>query len=272
MVGLLFNVRSKVDNPETTIYITGFEFYTTTSGSVYYELRTREGEYYDEPSGMDGVAGSIGAYDSFDLISLGIADGSGECAETIRAYKESGLFDEEDDDVCSLSIVPEEDFDESSNGIKNPWRLKGANATRSFYITLASMNLLVLPSKAATTTLTNDEPLFDTVVVASTDDLEIYEGVGAQTYPFHETEDFYHGVPLEFIGKIHYQVQGGVEEVPPQPEPTSIPSVELSASPTVTASPSRFGETKAPATLMPTYAPTLKPTTGSEFYSIVLFL
>jgi len=217
VIGLLFNVRSKLpkidDGDDSTIYITGFEFYTSMSGTVFYELWSREGTYYDEETGKDGGPG-IGTWASFDRIAGGLADGAGywECTgvleehyssshigpDTISVYhRSSGNMTE----VCPLTIVPEENFvNVTGEGTQTsyPWSVR-ADSTRSFYITLASKHLVVMPGA--------DSGSFDSTVAASTPDLELYEGVATQTYPLHEERgDFYHSAPMGFIGKIHYYV------------------------------------------------------------------
>jgi len=214
VVGLLFNLRSKLpegreDSNANTIYITGFEFFTSMAGTVFYQLSSREGEYYDQQEGKDGGPG-IGNWTSFDLISGGTAEGTGGCRLQGASAGGSSLFKPQimnqaieradnntTTEVCPLTIIPKEDFITPTDTY--PWTLR-ANSTRSFYITLASKHLLVMPGNSA-----SSNSSFDTVVAASTPDLELYEGVAARTYPLHQDEsDYYHDEPMGFIGKIYY--------------------------------------------------------------------
>mmetsp|Transcript_1383 Transcript_1383/g.2954 ORF Transcript_1383/g.2954 Transcript_1383/m.2954 type:complete len:736 (+) Transcript_1383:162-2369(+) len=215
-MGLLFNLRSKLkEEDDATIYITGFEFYTSSSSIVLYELKSREGKYYDNEMGRDGGPG-IGELTSFNSISQPFADGTGECTQILEYYGSNSNNGQQQqqqgnialseragntipEQICPLTIIPKEDFGVVPSS--NPWILE-ANSTRSFYITLASEDLLASPSTTSSS--------FDTVVTASTPDLELYEGVAARTYPFHEEEgDFYYDKPMGFIGKIYYRVEGG---------------------------------------------------------------
>jgi len=233
VVGLLFNLRSKLpegreDSNANTIYITGFEFFTSMAGTVFYQLSSREGEYYDQQEGKDGGPG-IGNWTSFDLISGGTAEGTGGCRLQGASAGGSSLFKPQimnqaieradnntTTEVCPLTIIPKEDFITPTDTY--PWTLR-ANSTRSFYITLASKHLLVMPGNSA-----SSNSSFDTVVAASTPDLELYEGVAARTYPLHQDEsDYYHDEPMGFIGKIYYHVEGRGEE-------TDSPSMEPSSS------------------------------------------
>mmetsp|Transcript_18776 Transcript_18776/g.33790 ORF Transcript_18776/g.33790 Transcript_18776/m.33790 type:complete len:738 (-) Transcript_18776:139-2352(-) len=284
-MGLLFNIRSKLtEEDDAIIYITGFEFYTSSSSSVLYELKSREGKYYDNEMGMDGGPG-IGELTSFDPISGPFADGTGECTQVLQFYgsniNNEGQQQQQGnialseragntipEQICPLTIIPKEDFGVVPSS--NPWILE-ANSTRSFYITLTSDDLLVSPSTTSSS--------FDAVVVASTPDLELYEGVAARTYPFHEEEgNFYYDRPMGFIGKIYYRVEGGdvVIGVPTKgpitnPPTTSPPTATLTETDSTETDSTNIGggensnnseEPSPQTTSIPTPAPVTPPPTA----------
>mmetsp|Transcript_28996 Transcript_28996/g.61737 ORF Transcript_28996/g.61737 Transcript_28996/m.61737 type:complete len:758 (+) Transcript_28996:277-2550(+) len=306
VVGLLFNIRSSpLLNDNATIYISGFEFHTSISGTVYYELYSQEGDYYDSEGGKDGGLG-IGDWfygdgseyygDGSELVSGGLAAGSGDCTQILESYNTdkndeggdgsdsavaynstSSLFGLSDSaeivkstpidyDVlpsCNLTVVPKEDFPfSSSTSSSYPWSLRGPNATRSFYITLASKHLFVLPSSSGNST----NSTFDSVVIASTPDLELYEGVAARTYPLHHNKsDYYHEVPMGFIGKIYYHVEGGrraVEDELEEEDGPTTPSPTPSISPSASLAPTQVNTTKSPigTQAITTFNPTFNPT------------
>ena len=268
-VGLLFNIRSKLSSNDDTIYITGFEFYTHITGNVFYQLYSMDGEYYTEPDGASGGQGINDDWEKLDtkyLVSGGLAEGYGMC--TRESYDEyvadggGGLISSpvsmstltrqtatgggEMVNVCPLAIVP---FDNPPFSLTEtlptnyPWILRGMNSTRSFYITLASKDLYVSPS---TSTSSSDPTSFDTVISASTNDLDIYEGVATRTYPLDQNNsDYYYELPQGFIGKVHYFVgNGGSLSLLATPD-GGTPQVSPTLTPTV-----------APQTILPTAKPT----------------
>ena len=87
-----------------SIQFTGFEFYTTptTDSNLYYELYTKEGEYWEAEDVLDGGA-FVGGLDTFDLISQGLTRGSGNCTET---FQDTALY-------CTLAVVPDQGFIQS---------------------------------------------------------------------------------------------------------------------------------------------------------------
>jgi len=258
-VGLLFNIKSKLTSDDKTIYITGFEFYTQISGTVFYQLYSRQDDYYDTPDGASGGEGigDWGKLNPNDLVSGGLAEGYGECSqESFENYinnegtsssRQSSLFRPSDgikqskglDAHCPLTIIPQDAFPISNDTLplSYPWTLKGVNSTRSFYLTLASTDLYVATSK-------DQFSSFDEVVVASTPHLELYEGVGSRTYPIDQNvSEYYLDQPVSFIGKIKYYVGVAGEELE-EPE-QSTPQIDLTLQPSA-----------APNTPVPTAKPT----------------
>ena len=257
-VGILFNIRSKLTNDDEIIYITGFDFYTHINGNVFYQLFSRKGEYYVTPEGKDGGLG-IDDWDQLDpndLISDGIAEAYGECmAISDDRHSSSSVFSPAEGlrqstnaDSCPLTVIPDSVFpafnSDETLPFDYPWTLKGVNATRSFYLTLASTDLYVVPNTGP--------PKFDSNIVASTPDIDLYEGVASRTYPIDtNTAEYFMQQPVGFIGKIYYHV-GIPGEILEEPVITDAPQVNAPlAPPTSTLTPSA-----APNTLQPTAKPT----------------
>lgn len=192
--GLVFIVRTKVDE---SIQFTGFEFYTTPTAEshLFYELYTKEGEFWETADVLGGGT-VLGGLDTFDLISQGVTQGSGNCTET---FQDTALY-------CSLAVVPEEGF------IQSQWTISEELSSRTFYITLSSKNLVAQSS--------NPTQLADGRVVASTPELELYEGIGTKTHPFSNNREYFYDTPMGFIGKIHYNDDSQL--VPPAPRPSPI--------------------------------------------------
>ena len=144
-----------------------------------------------------------------------------------------------------MTIIPQDAFP-ISNGtlpLSYPWTLRGTNATRSFYMTLASTDLYVAAS--------SKDPFssFDEVVVASTLHLDLYEGVGSRTYPIDQNvSEYYLDQPVSFIGKIKYYVGVAGEEL----EEPDLVEQQQSSQVDLTLQPS----TAAPNTPAPTAKPT----------------
>lgn len=227
--GLLFKVRSKVDE---SIRITGFEFYTTPTddSNLYYELYTREGGFWEtEDDGLDGGT-VMGGLDTYELISQGLTRGSGNCNET---FQDIALY-------CTLAVVPDQGF------IQSQWTISEKLSSRTFYITLTSKNLVAQGSTPV------PQQRADERVVASTPELELYEGIGTKTYPFSSNAEYYYDTPLGFIGKIHYNDDSQLlvpGAPPPQQQPTQPPTSIASPTPKPTQSPTLMGT-----------SPTQKPT------------
>mmetsp|Transcript_4109 Transcript_4109/g.8645 ORF Transcript_4109/g.8645 Transcript_4109/m.8645 type:complete len:644 (-) Transcript_4109:2-1933(-) len=246
--GLLFNVRSKVDEE---IQITGFEFYTAQADiSLYYQLYTKEGEFWEDGSG----ATVIGRLDALDLISQGTFQGSSNCTDTFQG---TALY-------CTLSVVPDEGF------IESQWTISENMSSRSFYITLTSRHLVVQ----------GNTPILeraDERVVASTPDLELYGGIGTNAYPVTRDAEYLYGTSLGFIGKIHYENDDPqlVQPLPattitqqPTQSPTTmktLPTIAPQSSPTISPQEPSESPTTTPQessespTLIET-SPTPKPT------------
>ena len=221
VVGLLFNVRSRISNG--TLFITGMEFYTSMSGSLFYELYTKNGSFREEKDALGDVT-------KFESLSGGLVVGPGTCSDVDeRAYDApEAAFDTPAGEIatiqmmgdtfntlntsldsrsltCPLAPIPKDDFIDGSNSNEDAssrpyyrWTIP-PNGTRAFYLTLASNNLLVKPS-------TTPDPA-DSIIAASTQELDLYEGIATKTYPFSKDENFYYDGAMKFMGRIHYRVE-----------------------------------------------------------------
>jgi len=251
VVGILFNIRSKLTDG-ATIQITGLEFYSSLEGSAFFQLYAKKGPYYVEESGvLDGPEG-MHPVGSYEMISSGLKESAGECSISTTRQEAAS--------VCPLTIAPKEDF--VSKKEEPLWSLVGTNSTLAIYLTMASANLLVRRSAAPS-------PQFDSEVIARTDELEIYEGLGFHTFPYSSSKETYSDAPVSFIGRITYKVVSSendarfddpavipakYQSVPPTVPPTATPSATPSASvPPPTATPSK----------MPADAPTASPSKPS---------
>jgi len=213
VLGLLFNVRTKVDG---SIQFTGFEFYTTptTDSNLYYELYTKEGEYWEAEDVLDGGA-FVGGLDTFDLISQGLTRGSGNCTET---FQDTALY-------CTLAVVPDQGF------IQSQWIISEKMSSRTFYITLSSKNLVAQrKNRVAQGSNPTTQQSADERVVASTPELELYDGIGTKTYPLSSNREYYYDTPMGFIGKIHYNEDPQL--VAPAPSPIATPQQQPTQPPT----------------------------------------
>ena len=205
VIGALFNVRFNTksnlmggsSNRNTTIYFTGLEFYVSSS-PVFYEVYTKVGEYNSE---------ELTDLSQWDLISTGLLN-------AVKAF--------------SLLALPSEDFiipntDDADATPSYRFTLEGEEATRSFYVAIASNDLVLLPG------VPSEPP--DTRVIASTPELELYEGVGAQSYPYDPKQQM--SSPMGFIGRISYQAEGGVESTGTTQQPSAFPSQVNTALPSL---------------------------------------
>lgn len=220
--GLLFNVRSKEDG----VQFTGFEFYTTsTDQNFYYELYTRTGDYWP-------IDNAVGGIETFDLLSQGLTKGSTNCSQEV--YEGTALY-------CTLAVVPNQAF------LPSTWPISEKDQWRTFYITLSSQNLVVRNSNSITQPAASER-----VVVSSTPDIDLFEGIGTKTYPFSTSPEYYLERPMGFIGKIHYSVVNADNE--PQlapPTPSSPPPAVTTQQPQPTATPT-IPSTEASPTMKPT--------------------
>lgn len=225
--GLLFNVRSKQDG----VQFTGFEFYTTsTDQNFYYELYTRTGDYWP-------IDNAVGGIETFDLLSQGLTKGSTNCSQAV--YEGTALY-------CTLAVVPNQAF------LPSTWPISEKDQWRTFYITLSSQNLVVRNSNSITQPAASER-----VVVSSTPDLDLFEGIGTKTYPFSTSPEYYLERPMGFIGKIHYSVGNADNEpqlAPPTPS-SPPPAVTTQRPPTTTPQP-----TATPTIPSTEASPTMKPT------------
>ena len=225
--GLLFNVRSKEDG----VQFTGYEFYTTsTDQNFYYELYTRTGDYWP-------IDNAVGGIETFDLLSQGLTKGSTNCSQEV--YEGTALY-------CTLAVVPNQAF------LPSTWPISEKDQWRTFYITLSSQNLVVRNSNSITQPAASER-----VVVSSTSDIDLFEGIGTKTYPYSTSPETFLERPMGFIGKIHYSVVKADNE--PQlapPTPSSPPPVVTTQQP-----PNTTPQPTATPTIPSTEAsPTMKPT------------
>ncbi len=247
--GLLFNVRSKVDE---VIQITGFEFYTTEVDRIlYYQLYTKEGEYWETKDDGNGVSVN-GGVDTYELISQGTIQGSSDCTDS---FESTVLY-------CSLAVVPDEAF------IESKWTISEKLQSRSFYFTLASKHLVVQGIDP-----TQQRQLrADERVVASTPELDLYGGIGTNAFPVTSDSAYLYGTSLGFVGKIHYVNDGDAQLVPglaPPPttaQPTLSPTISapttITSMPTTTTQQPTLSEIAIQTS--PTVAPQSSPATTSS--------
>lgn len=259
--GLLFNVRSKVDE---RIQITGFEFYTTEVERIlYYQLYTKEGEYWETTDDGNGVTVN-GGVDTYELISQGTIQGSSDCTDS---FEGTALY-------CKLAVVPDEVF------IDSKWTISEKLESRSFYFTLASKHLVV---QGIDPTQQQQQRAGDRVV-ASTPELDLYGGIGTNAFPVTSDSAYLYGTSLGFVGKIHYDTDGDAQLVPglappptteqPTQSPTtsspttsspttktSTPTTAATQQPTLSAIAIQTLPTVAPQSSPPTQEPTTSPTT-----------
>lgn len=225
--GLLFNVRSKEDG----VQFTGFEFYTTsTDQNFYYELYTRTGDYWP-------IDNAVGGIETFDLLSQGLTKGSTNCSQEV--YEGTALY-------CTLAVVPNQAF------LPSTWPISEKDQWRTFYITLSSQNLVVRNSNSITQPAASER-----VVVSSTPDIDLFEGIGTKTYPYSTSPEYFLERPMGFIGKIHYSVVKADNEpqlAPPSPS-SPPPAVTTQQPPTSTPQP-----TATPTIPSTKASPTMKPT------------
>eukprot|EP00569_Conticribra_weissflogii_P005268 CAMPEP_0171330322 /NCGR_PEP_ID=MMETSP0878-20121228/1930_1 /TAXON_ID=67004 /ORGANISM="Thalassiosira weissflogii, Strain CCMP1336" /LENGTH=761 /DNA_ID=CAMNT_0011830595 /DNA_START=460 /DNA_END=2745 /DNA_ORIENTATION=+ len=248
VVGIVFDVHSKSN---VTVYITGLEFYTSMKGSLFYEIYTKKGKYNE--------AGTLGDLSFYTPISSGLVMGPGPCI-----YEDSSVTSGLDDSVatlertslCPMAVIPKEGFmvdgagDSIDTNSTEAYSLSiPVNGTKTFYVTLASANLLVRP--IATTNS------FDTTVVASTSHLDIHDGVASLTYPFSTNPDLFHDGKMSFIGSLHYKL-----EIPGRTDvPSAMPSMVTSSPPSGNSTtiegngPNQFGSLSPTTTTHPTTAP-----------------
>lgn len=230
--GLLFNVRSK----DNGVQFTGFELYTTSADeNFYYELYTRTGDYW--PIDNDNAVGGI---ETFDLLSQGLTKGSTNCSQEVD--EGTALY-------CTLAVVPKQAF------LPSQWPISEKNQWRTFYITLSSQNLVVRNSNSITQPAASER-----VVVSSTPDLDLFEGIGTKTYPYSTSPDYYLERPMGFIGKIHYSVVNADDQpqlAPPTPSSPSSPPPAVTTQQPPTTTPQPTATPIIPSTVA---SPTMKPT------------
>mmetsp|Transcript_6521 Transcript_6521/g.15058 ORF Transcript_6521/g.15058 Transcript_6521/m.15058 type:complete len:744 (+) Transcript_6521:316-2547(+) len=250
VVGILFNIRSKLTDG-ATIQITGLEFLSSLEGTVFYQLSAKKGPYYVKEAGvLDGPEG-MHPVGSYGMISSGLQLSAGECSSTIR--QDAAL-------TCPLTIVPREDFFPKEEEPLS-WSLVGPNSTLSIYLTMASANLLVRRSAASS-------PQFDSEVIARTPELEIYEGLGFNTFPYFSSKDSYSDAPVSFVGRIVYKVVSSESDSRVDNQavtPATYQSVPPTVSPTATTSAS-VPPTATPSKMAADAPPTATPSKPSSVY------
>eukprot|EP00986_Skeletonema_menzelii_P008552 scaffold3643_cov132-Skeletonema_menzelii.AAC.2 len=200
-----------------------------TSHGFLVNMRTKEDspvvliqglEFYTETTDRVGVEvwtklgsfeGFEGTYDGWDMIASGLVKGAG---------------------YGRYTSIPTELF--------TPVSIPGGGGdkgTRAFYITLNTKDLVFkLESRGV------NDGATDTKVVASSPDLEIYNGKAVLSYPFPNPMEtwFYHS-PRSFLGVVTYDrlpckpfsLYGPVDDLPCGDMPTMKPTVRPTLKPTI---------------------------------------
>ena len=136
--GHVFNMRTKPD--ANVVLLTGMDFYTEATSDINFELWTYAGNYQDKKGAVDG---------SWTKIGEGVTRGRG---------------------IGRYTAIPE--------GMFKPVSIDGGGATRAFYLTLDSINLVYKLGQDAG--IRGAPP--DTYVHHESQDIEIWEGEGVLNY------------------------------------------------------------------------------------------
>ena len=136
--GYVFNMRTKPD--ANVLLLTGMDFYTEATSDINFELWTYAGNYQDKKGAVDG---------SWTKIAGGVTRGRG---------------------IGRYTAIPEDMF--------KPISIDGGGATRAFYLTLDTINLVYKLGKDAA--IRGSPP--DKYVHHESPDLEIWEGEGVLQY------------------------------------------------------------------------------------------
>lgn len=189
--GLVFNVRTyRCDDGAPagrycgTILLTGMSF-LTSEGRMEYEIYSREGPFQR----------FIGITDEWDLIASGQTDGRGK-REYTRVLEENTAAVEAG---TTLNYA----------GFK-PVHVRGDRGQRSFYVTATKRFTTdkgaPIPIMFSGSIADDVEGTRDYQVVASSPELEVYEGDGVLDYPWpRDRKGPYYRRPRGFIGSFDYE-------------------------------------------------------------------
>jgi len=131
--GYVFNMRTKPD--ANVVMLTGMDFYTEATSDINFELWTYNGNYQDKKGSVDG---------SWDKVAGGVTRGRG---------------------IGRYTAIPEEMF--------KPVPIDGGGATRAFYLSLDTINLVYKLGHDSGAGVTADN-----FVHHESPDIEIWEGEG----------------------------------------------------------------------------------------------
>ncbi|EJK50247.1 hypothetical protein THAOC_30810 [Thalassiosira oceanica] len=237
--GYVFNIRTKPD--ANVVLLTGMDFYTESTSDVNFELWTYAGNYQDKKGAVDG---------SWTKIGGGVTRGRG---------------------IGRYTTIPE--------GMFKPTSIDGGGASRAFYLTLDTINLVYKLGKDAG--IRGAPP--DTYVHHESPDIEVWEGEGVLQYnrtnakeglpPFPDTSvTVFYRYPRSYLGAIYYDrvpckpysVYGDLQSLPCPLVPTGTPTVPPPTKSPATAEPSVQPTTEAPTTAAPIPGVTPAPITPTE--------
>lgn len=176
-------------------------------------------------SRLGSFKGSKGTYEGWDLIASGVVKGAG---------------------YGKLTPIPGNSFTEVS--------IPGRGGERAFYLTLNQMDLIYRASEV-------ESAESDSRIIASSSELEIYEGEAVLSYPFPDpSQEYLYRSPRLFVGAVQY------DRIPCKPFSLYGPVIDLPCEEIPTMNP-----TKSP-TKRPTLQPiaTEKPTPDPDQTSIEL--
>jgi hypothetical protein len=216
-----FLVNMRTTVDSHAILINGFAFYTESTEPVGFEIWSRAGSF----------EGFEGRYDGWDLVATGTVNGAG-----------FGQFTTVPSDMFTPVSLP-------GGG--------GEKGTLAFYLTLNSKNLVIKKMGD----FKGNTGATDNRVMASSPDLEIYNGKAVLSYPFPDPAQawLYHS-PRVFLGVVTY------DRLPCKPFSLYGPVDELPCGVVPTMKPTKKPQTLVPTkgkqdeTIIITTAPTLKPT------------
>jgi len=189
-----FLVNMRTTADSPLILINGLEFYTESTETVGFELWSKLGTF----------EGFEGTYDGWEIVGSGTVSGAGY-----------GKYTSIPSDLFTPISIP-------GGG--------GSKGTRAFYLTLNSKNLVI---KKMGNNVQGNTGATDNRVMASSPDLEIYNGKAVLSYPFPNPAQawLYHS-PRVFLGVVTYDrmpckpfsLYGPVDELPCGVVPTMKPT------------------------------------------------
>lgn len=168
--GIVFDIKTTPQSP--TVAIEGLDIYSSSTSNVTYEIWTKEGSWQ----------GYEGKLEEFTKIAEGEVESAGECTEEYLVAN-SG--------ECIFTSIPFDNFQAVP--------ILGGGATRSFYITLQSKEIVYSIGNST-------EGSAEMTVWSGSPELEIYEGAGVLMYPFDAATDLllHYRKPRGFLGVVHY--------------------------------------------------------------------